>query len=173
MRAMPRPRFLVCALLLLGCPEEDPEPAAESGAMVGTTGEPEPWWLGTFHDASLPPGSNATLLFVGNLEVRADGTATGTSLFCEDEPEIAQYSWSMAGDTVTFAGDPLIWQVGEVASIELRAAAACDEIVVTVETLGGEVTDSPYARGASCLQSNGPSCDVEVVWCDAEPPPCG
>lgn len=165
--------ILSCALGLLGCAESDPEPAEETGTLVETTGEPAPWWLGAFHDASLPPGSNATLLFVGNLEVRDDGTATAASLFCDDAPELAEYTWTMADDTVTFAGDPLIWQGGEVGSIVLRAAATCDEIVVTVETLGGETTTATYARGATCLQENGPSCDVEVVWCDAEPPPCG
>jgi hypothetical protein len=168
------PRFgsFACALVLLACEEADDAPAGETGSMVGTTGEPEPWWLGVFHDASLPPGSNASLVFVGNLDVRADGTATGTSSFCDDAPEVAEYGWTMAGDTVTLTGDPLLWEGGEVGAITIVAGTECDEIAIAIAPLDGSSRSATYARGATCLQSNGPSCEVEVVWCDGEPAPC-
>jgi hypothetical protein len=159
---------LLLVVALLGC-EQDDAPA-EGGTTAAETGtDAGPWWLGGFHDAMFPVGSNASLVTVGNLTIREDGTATGTALFCDDDPELAEYTWSMAGDTVTLAGDPLVWQGGVVDTITITQGAGCDEIAVAVLTLGGSTTNATYARGETCLEQTDPSCAVEVVWC-ADPP---
>ena len=133
---MRRATPIVALFALVPACEEDNDPPAAATTSAGTTGEVDPWWLGAFHNADYAVGSNASLLVVGNLELREDGTATGTTHFCDDDPEVIEYTWTMDGDSVTLAGDPLIWEGGEVGPISITRGTGFARAARAIEKRG-------------------------------------